>query len=372
MKSNPLRQIETFGQSIWLDYLRRDLMESGGLRRLIEEDGVRGMASNPTIFENFIVNDRNYEADIRSMSVEGMDAEVIYENLSRRDVQMAADEFRPLYERMDGGDGYASLEVNPHLAYDTNGTIAEARRLWAALDRPNVFIKIPATVEGLPAIKQLTSEGININVSLLFGLSRYHQAAESYIAGLEERLAQGKPIKQVESVASFFIRPIDILVDQMLEEHIAQGGNKASLAKQVVGKAAIACAKMAYQMYKELFNGERFKKLAEKGARTQRLLWAGTRTNHDDYDVKYIEAFIGPDTVNTVSFKTLNDFRVHGIPKARLEDDIENVVGLIIRLSEIGISIDTITQQLENESVEKFTKQVDRVVKTVAELSTVY
>jgi transaldolase len=347
-------------------------MVNGWLRRLIDEDGVRGMASNPTIFENSIINDPDYEADIRSMTVEGMEAELIYENLSRRDVQMAADEFRPLYERMNGGDGYVSQEVNPHLAYDTNGTIAEARRLWAALDRPNVFIKIPATVEGLPAIKQLTSEGININVSLLFGLSRYRQAAESYIAGIEERQAQGRPIKQVESVASFFIRPIDMLVDRLLENRIAQGGEKTLLAKQLAGQAAIASAKMAYQMYKELFNGERFKKLAEKGARTQRLLWSGTHTYHGDNDVKYIEALIGPDTINTVSFETFNDFRAHDIPKARLEDDVEDVVGLMVRLAEIGIGIDTITQQLEDEGVEKFTKQVDKMVEAVAELSRAY
>ena len=267
MKDNPLKQLGTLGQSIWLDYIRRDLIASGELRRLIEEDGLRGMTSNPSIFEKAIAESHDYDEDIRAMALEGKGAEAIYEALSQRDVQSAADEFRPLYDRTDGKDGYVSLEVNPHLAHDTTGTIEEARRLWAALNRPNVFIKVPATADGLPAIQQLISEGISVNVTLLFGLPRYRQVAEAYIAGIEARAAQGKPVKHVASVASFFVSRIDALVDPLLEKRIAQGGKEADVAKQVHGQVAIASAKMAYQIYKEIFGSDRFKKLADQGAR---------------------------------------------------------------------------------------------------------
>ena len=252
MNNNPLNQLGTLGQSIWLDYIRRDLAVE--LRRMIEDDGVRGMTSNPAIFKEAIVDSRDYEADIRPMALEGMDAKEIYEALSRRDVQMAADEFRRVYDATDGKDGYVSLEVNPHLAHDTKGTIEEGRRLWDALDRPNVFIKVPATIEGLPAIRQLIGEGINVNITLLFGLARYRQVAEAYIAGIETRLALGNDVKHVASVASFFVSRIDSLVDPLLEKIIAQGDSRqAHLARQALGQVAIASAKMAYQMFKEIF-----------------------------------------------------------------------------------------------------------------------
>ena len=267
MNNNPLKQLAAFGQSIWLDYIRRDLIASGELRRLIEEDGLRGMTSNPAIFEKAIAESHDYDEDIRAMALEGKGVEAIYEALSQRDVQSAADEFRPLYDRTDGKDGYVSLEVNPHLAHDTSGTMEEARRLWAALNRPNVFIKVPATAEGLPAIQQLISEGISVNVTLLFGLPRYRQVADAYIAGIEARAAQGKPVKHVASVASFFVSRIDALVDPLLEKRIAQGGAEADVAKQVHGQVAVASAKMAYQIYKDIFGSDRFKKLADKGAR---------------------------------------------------------------------------------------------------------
>ncbi|MGA2506462.1 MAG: transaldolase [Chitinispirillaceae bacterium] len=366
MKSNPLNQLGTFGQSFWLDYIRRDLIVGGELRRLIEDDGLCGMTSNPAIFEKAIIDSHDYDADMQSMTLEGKSSNAIFEALTQRDVQMAADEFRPVYERMDGKDGYVSLEVNPHLAHDTKGTIEEARRLWAALDRPNVFIKVPATVEGLPAIKQLASEGINVNVTLLFGLPRYRQVAEAYIAGIEARQAQGKSVKQVASVASFFLSRIDTLVDPLLEKIIALGGDKADLAGKVHGQVAVASAKMAYQIYKEIFNGGRFKDLAENGARVQRVLWASTGTKNPDYsDVKYIEALIGPDTVNTIPVETLIAFRDHGVPDARLEDDVEQAKGILERLPELGISIDAVTQQLEDEGVEKFNKPFDKLMKTL-------
>ena len=302
------------------------------------------------------------------MALEGKDAQAIYETLSQRDVQSAADEFRPLYDRTDGQDGYVSLEVNPHLAHDTYGTIQEARRLWAALNRPNVLIKVPATVEGLPAIRQLISEGISVNVTLLFGLPRYRQVAEAYIAGIEARAARGKPVKHVASVASFFVSRIDAMVDPLLERLIAQGGKEADLANTVRGQTAIASAKMAYQIYKEIFAGDRFAKLAAQGARAQRLLWASTGTKNPDYsDVKYVEALIGPDTVNTVPLETLDAYRDHGEPKARLEQDVAEAYWVVRRLAELGISIGKVTQQLEDEGVENFNRPFDKLMETLAQ-----
>jgi len=370
VRKNSLKQVEKLGQSLWLDYIRRDLLTNGELRRLIEGDGLRGMTSNPAIFEKAIVESRDYDAEIHSLALEGKDAPAIYDALSRRDVQMAADEFRTVYDTTDGRDGYVSLEVNPHLAHDTNGTIEEARRLWAALDRPNVFIKVPATIEGLPAIKQLISEGISVNVTLLFGLPRYRQVAESYIAGIEARLARGKGVKQVASVASFFVSRIDTLMDPLLDKIIAQGGDTANVAWQALGQVAIASARMAYQIYKEIFNGERFRKLAEKGARTQRVLWASTGTKNANYsDVKYVEALIGPDTVNTIPLETLNAFRDHGVPKARLEHDVGKAADMAERLADMGISIDAVTQQLEDEGVEKFNKPYDKLLEALTKTS---
>jgi transaldolase len=370
MKNNRVKQLAAFGQSIWLDYIRRNLIVSGELRRLIEEDGLRGMTSNPSIFETAIVKSHDYDEDIRAMAIKGKGAEAIYETLSQRDVQSAADEFRPLYDCTDGKDGYVSLEVNPHLAHDTNGTIQEARRLWAALSRPNVFIKVPATAEGLPAMEQLISEGINVNVTLLFGLPRYRQVTNAYITGIEARAAQGQPVKHVASVASFFVSRIDALVDPLLENRIAQGGPGADVAKQVHGQVAVASAKMAYQIYKDIFGSARFKSLADKGARAQRLLWASTGTKNRDYsDVKYIESLIGQDTVNTVPVETLDAYRDHGDPKARLEQDVERAGWVLSRLPELGVSIDKVAQQLEDEGVEKFNKPFDKLMETLAATS---
>ncbi|MFH0907818.1 MAG: transaldolase [bacterium] len=368
MRNNPLKQVEKMGQSIWLDYIRRDLIVGGGLRQMIEDDGLRGMTSNPSIFEKAIVENHDYDDDIRALAREKKDISQIYEALSQRDVQGAADEFRPLYDRTDGQDGYVSLEVNPHLAHDTDGTIKEARRLWAALNRPNVLIKVPATAEGLPAIQQLISEGISVNVTLLFGLPRYRQVAEAYLAGIEARATQGQAVKQVASVASFFVSRIDSLVDPLLEKHTARGGNEAELAGKARGQVAIASAKMVYQIYKEIFGSDRFRKLADQGARVQRLLWASTGTKDPGYsDVKYIDALIGPDTVNTVPVDTLNAYRDHGEPKASLEKDVTEAARVLKRLSDLGISLDAITQQLEDEGVEKFNKPFDKLMATLAQ-----
>jgi len=370
MKENPLRKLQAFGQSIWLDYIRRDLIASGKLRRMIEADGLRGMTSNPSIFEQAISGSHDYDEDIRTMALEGQGAAKIYEALVLRDVQSAADEFRLVYNKTDGKDGYVSLEVNPHLAHDTKGTIEEARRLWDALNRPNVFIKVPATTEGLPAIQQLISEGINVNVTLLFGLPRYRQVAEAYIAGIEARVAQGKPVQHVASVASFFVSRIDGLVDPLVEKVIAQSSQEVELAQQARGQVAIASGKMAYRIYQQIFGSNRFKKLAGQGTCVQRLLWASTGTKNPDYsDVKYVEALIGADTVNTIPVETLDAYRDHGDPQARIEEDVEQADRLLTRLPELGISLDAVTQQLEEEGVEKFSKPFDKLMATILKRS---
>lgn len=370
MKNNPLKELETFGQSVWLDYIRRDLVVGGELKRLIEEDGLRGMTSNPAIFEKAIADSTDYDADIRAMTFLGKKVDAIYEALSQRDVQGAADAFKPIYDAMNGKDGYVSLEVNPHLAHDTHGTIQEARRLRESLNRTNVLIKVPATDEGLPAIRQLIGEGISVNVTLLFGLSRYRKVAEAYLDGLEVRAAHGKPLTQIASVASFFLSRIDTMVDPLLEAIIAQGGEKAETARKVHGQTAIASAKAAYQTYKDIFGGERFKQLAEKGARAQRLLWASTGTKNPDYsDVKYVEALIGSETVNTIPLETLNAYRDHGDPKDRLDQDVQGAEDVLRKLPELGISLEHVAQKLEEEGIEKFNKPFDILMTTLDQRS---
>jgi transaldolase len=324
------------------------------------------MTSNPAIFEKAIAGSQDYDDDIRRMSREGKNVASIYEALSVRDVQDAADEFRPVYDASDGGDGYVSLEVNPHLAHDTPGTVEEARRLWTALDRPNVLIKVPATIQGLPAIRQLIGEGINVNVTLLFGLPRYRQVAEAYLDGLESRLAAGRPIERVASVASFFVSRIDTLVDSLLEQRSAQDGPQARTAEGLLGQVAVASAKLAYQLYKEMFGSDRFQTLTPKGGRVQRLLWGSTSTKNPNYsDVKYVESLIGPNTVNTLPAETFHAYRDHGQPELRLEDGLVHANGVLRQLPELGIDLDQVTQQLEDEGVEKFNQPFDRLLKAI-------
>jgi len=357
MPHNPLRRLQDFGQSIWLDFIKRGMLFSGELQRLIEEDGLRGVTSNPAIFEKAIAGSRDYDKAIRALALAGKSTEAIYQALTVEDVRRAADLFRPVYDRTDGRDGFVSLEVSPHLAYNTDGTIAEARRLWKALDRPNVLIKVPATREGLPAIRQLIAEGININVTLLFGLPRYREVAEVYIAGLEARAARGEPLRSVASVASFFLSRIDVLIDPMLDKVMQEGGSSLK------GTVAIASARKAYQIYKEIFASERFRRLADLGARTQRLLWASTSTKNPAYsDVMYVDPLIGPDTVNTLPLETLSAYREHGQPAARLEEDLREADRVLRQLSEAGIDLDALTQQLEDEGVHKFIVPFDSLM----------
>jgi transaldolase len=344
------------------------MLASGELKQLVEVDGIRGVTSNPAIFEKAIGGSDDYDSAIRSLVAEGKTTEDIYEILAVEDVQAAADIFRPVYDKLDGRDGFVSLEVSPRLARDTEGTIQEARRLWGALGRPNVLIKVPGTKEGLPAIRQLISEGINVNVTLLFGLERYREVAEAYIAGLEDRAAAGKPVEPVASVASFFLSRIDLLIDPTLEAIMEKDGPQAQKASQAHGQVAIASAKIAYQIYKEVFSSDRFRKLADKGARTQRVLWASTSTKNPAYsDVKYVEALIGPDTVNTLPVETVDAYRDHGEPAARLEEGVEEARQALGALPDLGVDLQKATQQLEDEGIDKFVKPFDHLLQTLEE-----
>ncbi len=370
MNNNPLKKLESLGQSIWLDYIRRDLITSGELQTLIDEDGLRGMTSNPAIFEKAIAESNLYDAEIQKMALDGDNVNAIYETISQQDVQSAADVFRFLFDMTSGEDGYVSLEVNPHLANNTEGTIEEGRRLWFLLNRPNVFIKVPATTEGLLAIQHLISDGININVTLLFNLNRYRAVAEAYIEGLEVRLANHKPIYQICSVASFFLSRIDTLVDPQLGKSMEIEGEKKEMAKEATGEVAISSAKLAYQIYKEIFGSERFKKLEKKGARPQRLLWASTSNKNPNYsDIKYIEALIGANTVNTAPPQTIDAYRDHGDPKLSIELDLGKANRVLKNLPKLGIDLDQITQQLEDEGIHKFNDPFDKLMEALKKKS---
>jgi transaldolase/glucose-6-phosphate isomerase len=366
MENNPLRSIHDFGQSIWQDDIRRKMIYSGELKRLIEQDGISGVTSNPSIFEKAIAHSRDYDDDIRALALLGRSSAEIYENLTVRDVQMAADLFRPLYDLSDGGHGFVSLEVNPHLARDVEGTIAEAHRLWKALDRPNVMIKVPATRQGMTCIRRLIGEGLNVNVTLLFGLPRYREVVEAFIGGLEDRAAAGKPVDRIASVASFFLSRIDVWIDPMLKKKIQDGQAYADIAQKVYGQVAIASAKKAYRIYQEIFGGDRFAALIQKGARPQRLLWASTSTKEAEFsDVKYVEALIGPDTVNTLPRETIAAYRDHGRPARRLTQDMQAADEVLNNLTKVDIDIDEVTRGLVEQGIEKFNQPYDSLMDTL-------
>jgi len=368
MTNNPLLNLEAFGQSIWMDFIRREVITSGELKQLIEADEVSGVTSNPSIFEKAIAESHDYDEAIRLLTVEGKTTDEIYQLITVEDIQHVADLLRPTYDRTGGQDGFVSLEVSPGLAHDTTGTVEEARRLWSLVDRPNSMIKVPATQEGIPAIQQLIGEGININITLLFGIPRYREVAEAYLTGLETLAAQGRDLKRVASVASFFLSRIDVLLDPTLEKMMQTNEPQSEIAARLRGQTAIASAKVAYQLYKEIFGSERFKSLARKGANTQRLLWASTSTKNPAYsDTKYIEPLIGPDTINTLPIETLNAYRDHGHPTLSLEQDISRAYHLLNQLSVVGINLDAVTEQLEHEGVEKFVTASNRLMVSLKE-----
>ena len=368
MKDNALLRIQKFGQSIWLDFIDRGMIMSGELKKLIDEDGIRGVTSNPKIFKDAIAGGDAYDDGIRELARKNKSTEEIYQTLVVDDIRRTADLFRPLYDSSDGQHGFVSLEVNPHLARDIDGTLEEARRLWFALDRPNVFIKVPATVEGSTCIQQLISEGININVTLLFGLPRYRKVAEAFIAGLEARVRKNLSLKRVASVASFFLSRIDVLIDPLLDKLIEAGGGQAEQARNLRGQIAIASAKRAYQIYKEIFKNQRFHSLERQGARSQRVLWASTGTKNPEYsDVKYVEALIGEETINTLPKKTMNAYRDHGDPEPRLEEDLKKAPEIFDALRELGLDINAQTKKLEDEGIRKFVEPYDSLMTILEE-----
>lgn len=361
MAVNPLQEIKALGQSVWLDYIQRDILENGDVASMIAKDGLAGMTSNPTIFEKAISGHDDYDEVIEELTRSGTRAMEIYENLAFEDVRHAADLFRPVYDESNGRDGFVSLEVSPHLAYDTKQTVTEAKRLWTALDRPNVMIKVPATPEGLPAIEQLIAAGINVNVTLLFGLTRYRQVMNAFMHGLEARTAAGQPLEHVASVASFFLSRIDVLVDKHLEKLTKTGAGESASALR--GQAAVACARLAYQHYQNAMESSRWQSLAGWGARSQRLLWASTGTKDPAYsDIKYVEALIGKETVNTMPPQTLAAYRDHGYPALRIEQELDKAGSVQGKLSESGIHLDAVSEQLEAEGVQKFIAPFDKLL----------
>jgi transaldolase len=354
---NNLKSIHDFGQSIWLDFFDRKLMDSGELQRLIDEDAISGITSNPSIFEKAVSSSSDYDADIRKLAAEQKSEEEIFFGFATSDIKRAADILKPVYDQSKGTDGFVSIEVSPHLANNTKGTIEQAQQLWKIIDRKNVMIKIPGTPEGLPAIKQCISEGININITLLFGLERYREVTEAYIQGLEERIKNNQPVDHIASVASFFLSRIDVMIDPILKE---------KNLNNLVGEIAIASAKKAYEIYKEVFFSDRLRKLEQKGAKKQKVLWASTSSKDPAFsDVKYVEALIGPDTINTLPMETIDAFRDHGKAASHLENNLIKANNSMQQLADNGISIDDITQKLESEGVQKFNKAYDSLINAI-------
>ena len=364
MTANPLKQLPEHGQSVWYDFIRRDMMTSGELDRLIEEDGLRGMTTNPAIFQSAIGKGDLYDGDIKRAGLD-LPAQAIFEAIAVEDVQMAADRFRAVYDATDALDGYVSIEVEPELAYDTAGTIASARRLWKACDRPNVMIKIPGTAEGLPAIQTALEEGINVNVTLLFAVERYIEVMDVWFAAMEKRLAEGKSVANIASVASFFVSRVDSMIDGKLE---ALGDNaEAAAAMHAMG---VGNARLAYRAFEERFRTPRFETLAAAGAIIQRPLWASTSTKNPDLpDTLYVETLIGEDTVNTMPPATYDAYRDHGEPAVRVRAGLDEAEETLARLDGLGISLADVTRTLEEEGVEKFVAAFQSLLSTIQEKS---
>ncbi len=347
------------GQSVWLDYLRRDMIQSGDLAARVA-DGLRGMTSNPSIFESAIGGSKDYDAALTGPAMRGKSDMDAFETIAVEDVRMAANVFRSVYDSTDGADGFVSIEVSPTLARDTQGSLNEARRLWREVGRPNVMIKIPGTREGWPAIEQALEEGININITLLFSVQHYKAVANAYLNAMDARIAAGKPVNRVASVASFFVSRVDSEVDKRLEK---LGGAAGSL----LGQAAIANAKLAYELFGELFSGPRWTKIRDAGARVQRPLWASTSTKNPNYgDVRYIEGLIGPETINTVPPETLQLFEEHGVVRRTLVPNADDARTLLKQVAEAGVDFDDVTQTLEDEGIEKFEVSYRKLLGVIA------
>jgi transaldolase/glucose-6-phosphate isomerase len=363
--TNPLKALNTYGQSPWMDYIRRDLLLGGGLKKMIDQDGLRGMTSNPTIFEKAITGSKNYSDILESPDSKKLDAKGVYEKIAIRDVQDAADIFKGVYAETKGRDGYVSLEVSPLLANDTQKTIDEARRLWKTVSRENVMIKVPATPEGIPAIRQLLEDGININITLLFAQSAYEQVAEAFLSALEARVKKGQDVSKIASVASFFVSRIDTLIDGQIEAKLKTETDpkKKELLQSIEGKIAIANAKLTYKKYQELFGGARWKALAAKGAQTQRLLWASTSTKNPKYrDVLYVEELIGADTVDTIPPATFDAFRDHGKLRNSLTENVDAAAKTMSDLEKAGISMKGATEKLVVDGVKLFAEAFDKLL----------
>src|SRR3984893_2534838 len=354
---NPLKALLDYGQSPWMDYIRRDLLTGGGLKKLIAEDGLRGMTSNPAIFEKSITGSNLYSDILNSPDAKSMDAKQLFEKIAIRDVQDACDIFKAVYVETKRRDGYVSLEVSPFLANDTNGTLEEARRLWKAVNRPNLMVKVPATPEGIPAVRQLLEEGININITLLFAQSAYEKVAEAFIAALEARAAKNQDIAHIARVASFFVSRIDTLADSLMDEKLksASDAGQKALLNGLKGKVAIANAKVTYKKYQELFSGPRWNALKAKGAQTQRLLWASTSTKNKAYrDVIYVEELIGADTVDTIPPATFDAFRDHGKLRPSLTENVDQAFKTMSDLEKADISMKQITDKLLVDGIKLF------------------
>jgi len=365
--TNPLKELLTYGQSMWLDYIRRDLITTGKLKKMIEDDGLRGMTSNPSIFEKAIGESSLYDDMLKSLASSDANATAKYEKIAIRDIQDAADTLHPVYQSSKFRDGFVSLEVSPLLALKTQETIAEARRLWKTVGHENVMIKVPGTPEGIPAVQQLIGEGININVTLLFAQEVYEEVAEAYIAGLEELQRRGGDLKKMAGVASFFISRIDTLVDSKIDEKLkTASGQQQSLLKGLKGKVAIANGKLTYQRYLKIFSGPRWEALAAKGAKSQRVLWASTSTKNPAYrDVMYVEELIGSDTVNTMPPATIDAFRDHGKLRKSLIEDIPGAQKVMEDLQKAGISIKEVTTKLTSDGVKLFADAFNKLLSVV-------
>lgn len=368
MRSNPLVELHKYGQSVWLDQISRSLLTTGKLKRLIGDDGLRGMTSNPTIFQKAIGNGDDYAEAIKQLVDSGGTVSDVYEAVIVKDIGSAADIFRPLYDSLDGADGFVSLEVSPLLANDTQATIKEAKSLWSRLNRPNVMIKVPATPAGLPAIEELIASGLSINVTLIFAVEVYEQVAESYIRGLERRVAAGQPVHRIASVASFFVSRIDTAVDRQLEKLVGEANHTARTQKirSLMGKAAIANAKLAYESFQKIFSGQRWDILKQKGAEVQRPLWASTSTKNPQYrDTLYVEELIGPDTVNTLPMKTLEDFRDHGEAQPTLQSGVSDAHRVFAELREVGVDMDAVTRKLTDDGVASFAESFSGLIEVI-------